>query len=208
MKTKIMLSVAVAAMMFAPAAVNAQKQDKIQSIAIGTQLPSATEKMRSVDGKDITLKGATTKNGLVVMFSCNTCPYVLKSQERTIEVMKFAKEKGVGMVIINSNDAKREDDDSFEAMKKYAKSQGYSAPYVVDEGSKVADAFGANRTPELFLFDKNGKLVYKGAMEDNPSNPSESKVMYLQNAITNMMAGKPVDPNSTKSVGCSIKRSI
>ncbi len=207
MKRTIILGLAVTAMMFTSATVNAQKS-KIESIAIGADLPGATDKMRSVDGKEVTLKGATTKNGLIVMFSCNTCPYVVKSQERTKEVMKFAKEKGVGMVVINSNDAYREKDDSYDAMKKYAKEQGYTAPYVVDEKSKIADAFGATRTPEVFLFDKAGKLVYKGAMEDNPATPSESKEMYLQDAVIKMMAGQPATPSTTKSIGCSIKRSI
>lgn len=205
MKRAILLGLAVTAIMFTTA--SAQK-GKVESIAIGADLPAATEKMRSVDGKEVTLKGATAKNGLIVMFSCNTCPYVVKSQERTKEIMKFAKEKGVGMVIINSNDAYREKDDSYDAMKKYAKEQGYTAAYVVDEKSKVADAFGANRTPEVFLFDKAGKLVYKGAMEDNPSTPAESKEMYLRDAIIKTMAGLPAEPSTTKSVGCSIKRSI
>ncbi|MBL7719423.1 MAG: thioredoxin family protein [Flavipsychrobacter sp.] len=199
---RMMLGLAVAAMIAAPAHTFAQGKE---SIAIGTSLPAASEKMKSVDGKNITLSGAN-KEGLVVMFSCNTCPYVVKSQARTKEVMNYAKEKGVGMVIINSNEAKRGDDDSYDAMKKYAKAQGYDVPYVVDEKSKVADAFGANRTPEVFLFDKSGKLVYKGAMEDNPSSPSESRELYLRDAIDQMLAGKPVHTNTTKSVGCTIKR--
>ena len=140
------------------------QQKKIESLAIGSELPGAGVAMKSIKGDEITLSRAKTRNGLIVMFSCNTCPYVVKSEQRTKEVMKFAKEKGVGMVIVNSNAAYREKDDSYEAMATYAKKQGYSVPYVVDEGSKIADMFGATRTPEVFLFDKNGKLVYKGAM--------------------------------------------
>lgn len=200
---RIRMMLAVAAMVFASVA---NAQNKVESLAIGADLPAATEKMRSVDGKEITLKSAGTSKGLLVMFSCNTCPYVIKSQARTIEMMKLAREKGVGMVIINSNEAKRGDDDSYDAMKKYAKEQGYTASYVVDERSKVADAFGANRTPEVFLFDKSGKLVYKGGMEDDPANPGNSKEMFLRDAINNMVTGKPITPNTTKSVGCTIKR--
>jgi hypothetical protein len=110
------------------------------------------------------------------------------------------------MVILNSNQAYREKDDSYSAMKAYGKEQGYTVPYVLDEGSTLADAFGATRTPEVFLFDKNGKLVYKGAMEDNPSSPAESKEMYLKDAIMKMQSGLAPDPSTTKSVGCSIKR--
>ena len=193
--------------LIAPSVLSAQEKKKIVSIEIGSDLPMAGEKMRSTDGKSVSLKEAS-KKGLIVMFSCNTCPYVVKSQERTKEVMAFAKEKGVGMVIVNSNDAYRAKEDSYEAMKAYAKDQSYTVPYVVDEDSRLADAFGATRTPEVFLFDKGGKLVYKGAMEDNPSTPSESKEMYLKDAIIKMQAGMVPDPASTKSIGCSIKRSM
>ena len=184
----------------------AYAQNNIQSIDIGSNLPMPDAAMKSTDGKSITLSKAATKQGLLVMFSCNTCPYVIKSQARTKEAMDYAKSHNIGMVIINSNEAQRDKEDSYNAMATYAKKQGYKVPYVVDDKSKVADAFGATRTPEVFLFDSNGKLVYKGAMEDNPSNPAESKELFLKAAIDNMLAGKPADPNSTKSIGCTIKR--
>ncbi len=178
----------------------------IQSIPVGANIPMAGAEMKSTMGKSISLEKAKTSKGLLVMFSCNTCPYVIKSQARTQEMMGYAMKNGIGMVIVNSNEAKRTEDDSYDAMMKYAKTQGYKVPYVVDDKSQLADAFGATRTPEIFLFDGSGKLVYKGAMEDNPSNPSESKEMFLKVAIDNMMAGKPAEPNSTKSIGCTIKR--
>ena len=121
-------------------------------------------------------------------------------------MIRYAVASGIGMIIINSNEAQRDNDDSRKAMKEYANTQGYKVPYVIDKNSVLADAFGATRTPEVFLFDGNGKLVYKGAMEDNPSNPSESKEIFLKAAIDNMVAGKPINPASTKSIGCSIKR--
>ena len=120
--------------------------------------------------------------------------------------MEYAVAHHVGMVIINSNEAKRSDDDSYEAMAKFAREQHYTVPYVIDENSAVADLFGANHTPEVFLFNTKGKLVYKGAMNDNPSNPDSYKKMYIEDAITAMMAGKDPDPKTTKSIGCSIKR--
>ena len=184
----------------------AYAQNNIQSIDIGSNLPMPDAAMKSTDGKTVTLSKAATKQGLLVMFSCNTCPYVIKSQARTKEAIDYATSHNIGMVIINSNEAQRDKEDSYNAMATYAKKQGYKVPYVVDDKSKVADAFGATRTPEVFLFDGNGKLVYKGAMEDNPSNPAESKELFLKAAIDNMLAGKPADPNSTKSIGCTIKR--
>lgn len=182
------------------------QNNHIQSIEIGSNIPMADAGMKSIDGKSITLSKAITKQGLLVMFSCNTCPYVIKSEARTKEVIDYATRHNIGMVIINSNEAQRGKEDSYNAMSAYAKKQGYKVPYVVDDKSKVADAFGATRTPEVFLFDGNGKLVYKGAMEDNPSNPAESKELFLKVAIDNMLAGKPANPNSTKSIGCTIKR--
>lgn len=182
------------------------QNNNIQSIEIGSNIPMANAGMKSIDGKSVTLSKAITKQGLLVMFSCNTCPYVIKSEARTKEVIDYTTRHNIGMVIINSNEAQRGKEDSYNAMSAYAKKQGYKVPYVVDDKSKVADAFGATRTPEVFLFDGNGKLVYKGAMEDNPSNPAESKELFLKVAIDNMLAGKPANPNSTKSIGCTIKR--
>jgi peroxiredoxin len=181
---------------------------KTESLAIGSKIPAAVGKLKSVSGDMVSLADAKTKEGLLVMFSCNTCPYVVRSQARTKEVMKYAKEKGVGMVIVNSNEAQRDEEDSYQAMVAYAKKQGYNVPYVVDDHSELANLFGASRTPEVYLFDGDGKLIYKGAMEDNPSDPEHSKQIYITQAIDDMLAGKPVDPNSTKSIGCGIKRSL
>lgn len=176
------------------------------SLEINAAIPMGDVAMKSTNKNEVTLNNAKTHNGLLVMFSCNTCPYVIKSQARTKEVMAYAKQKGIGMVIVNSNEAQRDEEDSYNAMVKYAKAQGYNVPYVLDEKSKLADAFGATRTPEVYLFDGNGKLMYKGAMEDNPANPAESKEMFLKNAIDKMTMGIMPDPGSTRSVGCSIKR--
>ncbi|MDR3681772.1 MAG: thioredoxin family protein [Flavipsychrobacter sp.] len=181
---------------------------KVQQLQIGETLPLQQVNMPSAtNGKTITLGTSATAKGLLVMFSCNTCPYVIKSQPRTKEIMKYAAEKGVGMVIINSNEAQSEDVDSYKEMEKYAKKQGYTVPYVMDVHAQVADVFGATHTPEVYLFDANKKLVYKGAMEDNPSEPASSTKMYLKDAINSMLAQKSIDPDKTKSIGCSIKRS-
>ena len=186
--------------------IGAIAQTSITPIEIGTVIPNADIKMKSTDGKEITLGEAKTKAGLLVMFSCNTCPYVVKSQARTKEMADYATKRGLGMVIINSNEANRDEADSRDAMVAYAKEQSYTVPYVIDEKSAVADAFGATRTPEVFLFDGKGKLIYHGAMEDNPATPAESKEMYLKKAIDAMATGGKPNPATTKSIGCSIKR--
>ncbi len=175
-------------------------------LPIGAPIPNPEAKMKDVSGKEISLKDAKTNKGLLVMFSCNTCPYVIKNQDRTNEVAKHAIANGVGVAVLNSNEAKRGDDDSFDDMKAYAKNQGYSWYYLVDNNSAQADAFGANRTPECFLFDGQGKLVYHGAIDDSPADPAGVGRKHLVAAIDEMNAGKEVSVKESKSVGCSIKR--
>ncbi|PZF71157.1 thioredoxin family protein [Taibaiella soli] len=208
------ISILIAAVMLSGAGfVYAQKsagtkpaaaQEAKQSIEIGSQLPAGDLSMLATDKKRYTLNEVKTKKGLLVMFSCNTCPYVIKSQPRTKEMMELARKEGIGMIVINSNATQRGDQDSYEAMTKYSEQQGYNVPYVVDEGP-VVTAFGASHTPEVFLFDGTGRLVYKGAMEDSPADPGKSTKMYLKDAMTNMVANKAINPQSTRSIGCSIK---
>jgi len=174
-------------------------------LEIGKAIPSADVKMMDVSGKEFSLADSKGENGLLVIFSCNTCPYVKLSEARIKDVASMAKKNKIGVILINSNEAQREDEDSFEEMKKYAKAQAYDFRYVVDKNSLVADAFGATRTPHVFLFDKKG-LAYRGAIDDNIKDVNDAKEHYLKNAITAVGSGAPVKTNSTKSVGCSIKR--
>ena len=178
----------------------------IDGLNIGDTLPNATVKLKDVSGKQISLQAAKKENGLLVMFSCNTCPYVVKYQQRTKEICAYAQKMNIGIVVLNSNEAQRADDDSYDAMKKYAKAQNYNWFYAVDENNKLADAFGANRTPECFLFDKNLKLVYHGAIDDNANDAAKVGRMHLQIAIDEMKAGKEIATKTSKSIGCGIKR--
>jgi thioredoxin-related protein len=175
-------------------------------LPLGSALPKADIKMKTTDGKEISLNDVKSKNGLLVMFSCNTCPYVIKNQERTKEVCSFAAKKGIGVAILNSNEATRGGSDSYEDMKDYAKEQGYQWNYAVDKNSELADAFGATRTPEVFLFDKAGKLVYHGAIDDNPSDAGSVSRKHLMVAMDEMLEGKEVSQKKSRSVGCGIKR--
>ena len=181
-------------------------QQNIQPIPIGSSIPMAGTKMKSTDGKQYSIKDRVGKNGVLVIFSCNTCPYVVRYQARTRELLREAAANGFGTIIINSNEGMRSDEDSYEAMVAYASNQGYqSVPYVVDRNSEVADAFGATRTPELFLFDATGKLVYHGAIDDNHiADKAERKHATL--AMEEVKAGKAVTVKETRSVGCTIKR--
>lgn len=179
---------------------------RFAELPIGADMPKGDVKMKDISGREISLKQAAMKNGLLVMFSCNTCPYVIKNQQRTREICKYALENNIGVVLINSNEAQRGEDDSFEAMKEYAKKQGYNWYYAVDKNSELADAFGANRTPENFLFNKDLKLVYHGAIDDNPGESAQVNRRHLHEAIGELLNGKEVTVKTSRSVGCSIKR--
>ena len=175
-------------------------------LAIGSSVPNPEAKMKDISGKEVSFKDAMKKNGLLVMFSCNTCPVVGKYQSRTLETGKFALDNEIGVIVLNSNEGTRGDGDSFEDMKQYAKEQGYSFSYVLDKNSVMADAFGATRTPELFLFDKNRKLVYHGAIDDNPNGPEKVSRQHAKLAMQEMLDGKPISTTTTRFTGCSIKR--
>ena len=213
---KILLSLLVAAAFIAPAAAQKKapapkpkvvaEKPAFVSLPIGSSIPNEGAMMEGKPGQMVSLMQAKTEKGLLVMFSCNTCPYVIKGQKRTTEAMHMAKKLGIGMVILNSNEAQRENEDSQPAMIAYADQQQYSVPYLRDDHSMMANMFGATRTPEVFLFDGNSKLVYKGAMEDNPATPQESKVYYLNEAMKALEEKRPIKNPETKSIGCSIKR--
>lgn len=181
------------------------KPETRTELEIGAALPRAEYKMLDINGKEVSLTDVKGENGLLVMFSCNTCPYVKLSESRIKEVAAFAKRNKIGVIVVNSNEAQREAEDSYEEMKKYAKAQNYDFSYVVDKNSQLANAFGATRTPHVFLFDKKG-LVYRGAIDDNIKDATAVKESFLKDAILAVGGGKVVKTNSTKSVGCSIKR--
>jgi thioredoxin-related protein len=175
-------------------------------LPIGSGIPKPELKLKDVSGKEVNLKEASMKNGLLVMFSCNSCPYVIKNQERTKAVCKYALEQQIGVVLVNSNEADRNDGESIGAMKEYAAGQGYKWFYVLDKGSELANAFDARRTPENFLFNRDGKLVYHGAIDNNPSDANNVTRKHLRDAIDELLNGKEVTVKTSRSVGCSIKR--
>jgi len=179
---------------------------QIESIPIGSEIPKPDYEMEDVSGEKVSLKGVNKKNGLLVIFSCNTCPFVLGWEDRYIPIGEWTKENNVGFVLVNSNEAQRNGVDALEKMREHAAGKKYNTYYVVDKNHELADAFGATRTPEVFLFDASGKLVYKGAIDDNMEDADAVEKPYLGFALQNLLTGTPNDPASTKSVGCTIKR--
>jgi hypothetical protein len=182
------------------------KSGNNSSLPIGASIPKADASMKDVSGKTISLQQAKKENGLLVMFSCNTCPVVIANQSRTKQICKYATDNKIGVTVINSNEGGRNDGESFESMQSYASQQSYQWFYVLDKNDVLADAFGASRTPECFLFDKNNKLIYHGAIDDSPGDISSVKHSYLKQAIDEMIAGKNITVKESRSVGCSINR--
>ena len=196
----------------AAAGLIAASMHELPDLQLGAALPAADVKMKDVSAQMKTLKELAGAQGLLVVFSCNTCPFVVGSEGsegwegRYPEVMSLANRFGVGTAFINSNEAKRADGDGFADMQARYKEKSFTGAYLLDEGHKVADAFGARTTPHVFLFDKHMKLVYKGAIDDNVASAAQVKERWLYNAVTNMVEGKPIDPAMTRNIGCSIKR--
>ena len=202
----LFLSLAAMAMLVA-APVLAQEQ------AIGEKAPMITAPLMGIDGKANTLLDLKGDNGLLVIFSCNTCPFVVGNAHKTEGwegryngLAELAESLNIGMVLVNSNEAKREGDDSFPAMRKHAAEAGYTMPYLVDEGSKLANNVGARTTPHIYLFDGDMNLVYRGSIDDNVNRAEDVEERYLENALDRLAAGNKIKVAETKAVGCSIKR--
>lgn len=176
-----------------------------EELALNKPMPEATYKMKDVSGKEVALNDAKTDKGLLVIFSCNTCPYVKLSETRIKEYSDYCLANGIGCIIVNSNEAQRSEEDSFDAMVKYHQAQSLKCYYTVDASSKLANAFGATRTPQCFLFNGKG-LVYKGAIDDNVKDPAAVKAPYLKDALAAVAKGAVPSTQETKSIGCTIKR--
>lgn len=199
MNRKAMLAIPVLLALAASAAVAGGP------LAIGSPMPSTDVKMKNVDGTEKTLAQIAKPAGTLVVFTCNHCPFAKAWETRIVELGNTYGAKGIGVVAVNANDPKVAAGDSFEGMQERAKERGMQFPYVVDETSNVARAFGATRTPEAFLFDKDGKLVYHGTIDDNGEDASKVDKRYLKDALEAVTAGKDVAVKETKSIGCSIK---
>lgn len=175
------------------------------ALQLGDTMPMTTVKMKSVSGKEVTLSEVAGPKGTLVIFSCNHCPWVQAWETRMTALGNELPGKGIGVVAINSNDPAAYPGDDYADMVERARTRGFTFPYVVDSTSDVARAFGATHTPEAFLFDRAGKLVYHGAIDDNAQNAAKVEHHYLADAADALLAGKPIVAAETKSIGCSLK---
>ena len=200
MKSRLLLAFAFI-MLAASVPVAAQAE----VLALGASIPMADTKLKNVDGKEVTLAGVKGAKGTLVVFTCNACPWAKKWEARVSQIGNEAMKKGIGVIAINSNDPGLNPEDGYTTMQTRAKSKGMKFAYAVDGTSDVARAFGATRTPEVFLFDAAGKLVYHGTIDDNADNAKAVKSKYLENALASVSSGKTVTVAETKALGCGIK---
>jgi thioredoxin-related protein len=192
--------------MFAQNSDKKSSQEEFPTIEIKDEMPNMDYEMKSVNGISYSLNNLKEKNGIIILFTCNTCPFVVKWEDRYKLLEELAKKNNIGLVYINSNYKKRDGDDSYEEMKKHAKKMNYRFPYLLDEKSKLANSFGAKTTPHIFMFNSNLQLAYKGAIDDNYEDINKVKEFYLEDAIQQLVKGKRIKISETKPVGCSIKR--
>ena len=167
--------------------------------------PLADTRMKNVDGKETSIAQVKGAKGTLVVFTCNHCPWAKAWHSRIVSLGNKSVKRGVGVIAINSNDPDAYSEDAYPAMQSNAKKTKMGFPYVVDATSDVARAFGATRTPEAFLFDAGGHLVYHGAIDDNAKQPDQVKVRYLEDAVNALVDGKEIALAETKFLGCGIK---
>ena len=164
--------------------------------------------LKDVDGAMVSFSDFPKAKGFIVIFTCNTCPFAVASEDRIIALDAQFKEKGFPVIAINPNNPSVQPDDTFELMQLKAREKGFTFPYLYDATSMVYAQFGAKKTPHVYLLqrEKGQNIVkYIGAIDDNVRNESAVKEQFLANAINELLAGKEVSRKETKAIGCSIK---
>ncbi len=161
--------------------------------------------LKGVDDQVTSLSEYMGAGGVIIVFTCNTCPYAQLYEDRLIELHQKFAEEGYPVLAINPNDTQLKPGDSFEKMKVRAKEKDLPYPYLLDEQQQVFPLFGATRTPEIYLLDADRILRYTGAIDDNPQNAGAVKKQYVKRAIESISKGQDPDPLKTKAIGCGIK---
>lgn len=174
-----------------------------KGMPVGTQAPSFS--LPGVDGKTYSLDTFRDARLLVVIFTCNHCPYAQALEPRFIELQRDYAERGVRLVAINPNDARAYPDDDFAHMQERARKHGWNFPYLHDESQSVARAYDAACTPDIFVFDRERALRYNGRCDDNWQDPAKVKQRDLRRALDALLEAKPIDFQVHPALGCSIK---
>ncbi len=165
-------------------------------------------KLRNFDGKMVALSDYKNEKGVILIFDCNTCPYSKAYNDRIMVLHDNFKPKGFPVVTVNANDGEQSPGDSFEEMVAKAKQKDYDFPYLHDETQRVAKAFGATNTPHVFVLQRKGNdfvVVYIGAIDNNARSAAKADKKYVEQAVSELLAGETVSTNKTKAVGCGIQ---
>lgn len=176
---------------------------RVPGLQIGSKAPDFD--LPGVDGRNYTLGSFEGKAVVVVMFTCNHCPYVQAYEDRLVALQRDYASKGVNLVAINSNETVNYPEDSFEKMVARAEEKNFNFPYLRDESQSVAAAYGAQCTPEMFLLDASRILRYRGRVDDNWQQPAKVKRGYLREAIDAVLGGRKIKEPFIPAIGCSIK---
>ena len=184
-----------------PEAKTVAKQEK-KGLKVGDT--ASDFQLQNIDGKMVGMKDFPDAKGYIITFTCNTCPYAVAYEDRIIELHNQYASQGYPVIAIQPNDPDIKKGDSYERMQKRAADKGFSFPYLMDDGSVVA-VYGATKTPEIYLLDKDLTVRYTGAIDDNYQDADGVKIRYVEDAIAALETGKDPSPSLTKAVGCGIK---
>lgn len=183
----------------------------IKPVAGGYKIgDTATDfKLKNVDEKMVSMSDYENAKGFIVIFTCNHCPFSIAYEDRIIELDKQYKDKGYPVIAINPNNPEISKGDDFVSMQKRAKEKGFTFPYLFDDGQQIFPQYGATRTPHVFLLNKENKelkVAYIGAIDNNYSDATAVTEKYVEDAINALIEGKKPNPNFTKAIGCTIKK--
>lgn len=176
-----------------------------QGLELGEPMPLPDREMKSASGPSISLGEAAGENGTVVVFWANTCPWVERYEDRMLNIAQNFQPKGIAVVAVNPNDPNAYPEEALEEMRRRANSEGYPFSYLVDTDGELARAFGASRTPQVFLFNADRELVYRGAIDDNPRSAAGVEKPYLRSALDALHDNGTIANKTTKAFGCTIK---
>lgn len=180
---------------------------QINTLEPGTTVPDFS--LKNIDGKMVSLENYPNAKGFILVFTANTCPYAIAYESRLVGLNKKFFPKEYPVIAINPNMESLSPGDSFEKMKAKAKEANFDFPYLLDEGQKITNFYGARVTPHIFLLQRQGKdlrIVYTGAIDNDTEGNNPNKIKYLENAIASLEKGEKVKTSSTKAIGCTVKR--
>ncbi|NCT93039.1 MAG: thioredoxin family protein [Chitinophagaceae bacterium] len=180
---------------------------QINTLTPGTSAPDF--KLKNVDGKEVSFANYPNAKGFIVVFTCNTCPVAKAYETRIMELDKKFAPLGYPVIAINPNDPEVSQGDNFDAMKELAKAKKYSFPYLYDAGQVITNKYGAKNTPHIFIVSKTatGNVIeYTGSIDNDQQNNNPERTLYVENAINALRSNSKPLVNSTKAIGCTVRR--